>query len=53
MADEQQNQSKIPTVTFDPELEKFQGQVLFPEKLEKANEMLKTAKLPPNKNKTS
>ena len=40
---------KVPTVTIDPTLEKFRDKVLYPEKMEKANKMLKTAKLPPNK----
>jgi hypothetical protein len=40
------NSEKVPIVTIDPSLEKYRGQSLFPEKLAKANEMLKTAKLP-------
>lgn len=43
------NNGKVPIVIIDPSLEKFRDQVLFPEKLAKANEMLKTAKLPPRK----
>jgi hypothetical protein len=43
------NSKKVPTVTIDPSLEKYRGQSLFPEKLAKANEMLKTAKLPVRK----
>ncbi|WP_165840883.1 hypothetical protein [Larkinella punicea] len=43
------NSSKAPIVRIDPSLEKYRGKVLFPEKLEKANEMLKTAKLPNKK----
>ncbi len=35
----------IPDVTIDPSLDKLKDQNLFPEKLAKANEMLKTAKL--------
>ena len=42
---------KTSAVTIDPSLEKQQGQILFPKKLEMANEMLKNAKLPPNKNR--
>lgn len=37
---------KVPFVTIDPSLDKLKDQNLFPEKLEKANAMLKTAKLP-------
>jgi len=37
---------KVPFITIDPSLDKLKGQNLFPEKLAKANEMLKTAKLP-------
>lgn len=43
---EELNKSKVPIVIIDPSLEKYRDQVLFPEKLEKANEMLKTTKLP-------
>lgn len=37
---------KIPIVTIDKSLDKFDDKVLFPEKLEKANEMLKKIGLP-------
>ena len=40
------NKSKIPIIVFDKELEKFRGKVLFPKKLEKANEILAKAGLP-------
>ncbi len=40
---------KISLVTIDPSLDKYEDKILFPEKLEKANKMLKTAKLPPKK----
>ncbi len=43
------NNRKVPIVIIDPSLEKFRDQVLFPEKLAKANKMLKTAKLPDRK----
>jgi len=43
------NNSKLPIVRIDPPLEQYRGKVLFPEKLAKANEMLKTAKLPNKK----
>lgn len=41
--------SKTPIVRIDPALEQYRDVVLFPEKLAKANEMLKTAKLPNRK----
>ena len=37
---------KIPIVKIDNSLDKFDEKVLFPEKLEKANEMLKKIGLP-------
>jgi hypothetical protein len=37
---------KIPIVKIDNTLDKYDDQVLFPEKLEKANEMLKKIGLP-------
>ena len=40
------NKRRIPIVPIDPSLNQFVGKILFPEKLEKVNEMLKTAKLP-------
>ena len=40
------NNSKIPIISIDSSLEQYRNKVLFPEKLAKANEMLKTAKLP-------
>ncbi len=40
---------KFPFVTIDPSLDKLKEQNLFPEKLAKANNMLKTAKLPTKK----
>lgn len=43
------NNSKTPIVRIDPALEQYRDKVLFPEKLAKANEMLKTAKLPSRK----
>ncbi len=44
---------KVPIVTIDPSLDKLKKRNLFPEKLAKANEMLKTAKLPHRKQKGS
>ncbi len=43
------NDSKVPIVRIDPTLEQYRDKVLFPEKLAKANEMLRTAKLPGRK----
>lgn len=43
------NDSKAPIVRIDPSLEQYRDKVLLPEKLAKANEMLKTAKLPSRK----
>ena len=43
------NNRKVPIVRIDPSLEQFRDKILFPEKLEKANEMLKTARLPERK----
>lgn len=40
------NKSKVPIVVIDPSLEKEKDRIYFPEKLQAANEMLKTAKLP-------
>ena len=37
---------KTPIVKIDPALNQFDDQILFPEKLEKANEMLKKIGLP-------
>jgi len=43
------NNSKVPIVRIDPSLEQYRDKVLFPEKLARANKMLKTAKLPKSK----
>lgn len=40
------NRRKVPIVRINPSLERFRGKTLFPEKLARANELLKTAKLP-------
>ncbi len=40
------NQSKIPVIVFDKKLEQFRDKVLFPEKLEKAKEILSKVGLP-------
>ncbi len=49
---EELNKSKKPIVAIDTSLNKYQNRTLFPEKLALANEQLKGAKLPPNKNRT-
>ena len=43
------NQQAAPIVSINKSLDQYRHQVLFPEKLAKANQMLKTAKLPPKK----
>jgi len=40
------NKAKVPIIVFDKELEKFRGQVLFNEKLARANVILAKAGLP-------
>ena len=46
------NSSKVPIIVFDKELEKMQDKVLFPQKLEKANEILSKVGLPKRRNST-
>lgn len=43
---EKLNKAKIPVIPFDKRLEKLQNKVLFPEKLDKANEILSKVGLP-------
>lgn len=43
------NNRKVPIVRIDPSLEQYLTKPLFSEKLEKVNEMFKTAKLPNKK----
>ncbi|MEM9832220.1 MAG: hypothetical protein AAF944_16425 [Bacteroidota bacterium] len=43
------NNRKIPIVTIDKSLEKYRDKVICPDKLDKANRMLTTAKLPKSK----
>ncbi|OYT12402.1 MAG: hypothetical protein B6I19_09860 [Bacteroidetes bacterium 4572_114] len=43
---EELNQSIIPIIVFDKKLEQFRDKVLFPEKLEKAKEILEKIDLP-------
>jgi len=45
------NNSKVPIVIIDPSLEKYRDQILFPEKLARAEELLKNAKIPENKHR--
>jgi hypothetical protein len=46
------NKSKVPIVAIDPSLDKYRDKTPFPEKLAKANKMLKTAKLPSKKHRS-
>ena len=43
---EKLNPSKVPIVKVDESLSQYKGQVLFKEKVEKANEALRTVGLP-------
>ena len=45
------NKKKVPIVQIDKSLNKYNNVVLFPDKLEKANEMLRTVGLPKFKTK--
>jgi hypothetical protein len=47
------NKSKLPVVRIDNSLEKYKNKVLFKDKLDKANEMLKTTGLPKSKKQHS
>jgi hypothetical protein len=40
------NENKIPIVKIDKRLERFRGRTLFPEKLQKANEIISRVGLP-------
>ena len=40
------NRSKLPIVLVEEKLEQYSEKVFFPEKLDKANEILKTVGLP-------
>ena len=46
MTIEELNRRKTPIVAIDKSLEKYMGKNLFPEKLEKSNEVLKKIGLP-------
>ncbi|WP_257670947.1 hypothetical protein [Parapedobacter tibetensis] len=43
---EQINKTKTPIVKIDKKLDRFQGKILFPEKLKQANDTLKKVGLP-------
>ena len=43
------NKSKLPIVRIDKSLEKYKDQPLFQDKLDKANEVLRTVGLPKQK----
>lgn len=54
--DKKTKHPKSPHVTIDPSLDKYTDMNVFPEKLAKAKEMLKTTKLPDeivSRNRTS
>jgi hypothetical protein len=44
------SKQNLPLVVVDKNLDKLHGKIMFPEKLEKANKALSTAKLPKKKN---
>jgi hypothetical protein len=46
---EEINKLKAPIVAIDHSLDKYRNKVLFTAKLDKANEMLKSVKLPQSK----
>lgn len=48
---EELNKRKTPVVVIDDSLEKYKDFPLFQEKVDKANEMLRTVGLPKDKNK--
>lgn len=43
---EKLNKSKVPVIVFDKKLEQYRDLVLFPEKVEKAKEILAKVGLP-------
>ena len=49
---QQLNESKVPIVIIDPALEKYRDKILFPEKLARAEKLLKNARLPQNKHRS-
>ena len=48
---EKLNKSKVPEIVFDRKLERFRDEILFPEKLARANEMLLKVGLPAKQKK--
>jgi hypothetical protein len=46
------NNRKVPIVRIDHSLDKYRDNTPFPDKLAKANQMLKTAKLPTKKHRS-
>jgi hypothetical protein len=48
---EEQKQAKVPVVRIDETMQDYDGRVYFPEKIEKANEMLRTIGLPKTEEK--
>ncbi|MEO7213727.1 hypothetical protein [Mucilaginibacter sp.] len=50
---EELNKKKVPVVKIDESLDKYDNVVLFPEKLAKANEMLRTIGLPKDRKKSN
>lgn len=47
------NKRKVPIVQIGNSLEKYKGETLFKDKLDKANEMLKTTGLPKSRRQHS
>ena len=45
------NESKVPIIVFDKKLEQFRDKLLFPEKLERAKEIIAKYGLPATKKK--
>ena len=46
------NNRKVPIVTIDESPERYKDKTICPDKLSKANKMLKTAKLPKSKHRS-
>lgn len=40
------NRKKTPIIKIDTNLERFRGKIVFPEKLQQANEILKKVEIP-------
>ncbi len=43
------NTKNVPLVAIDKSLDKLKDKIMFPKKLERANQLLSKAKLPPKK----